>query len=60
MKGQWFRCFIGLHDKEIKTVETVTNVRGEEVGKNFILVCKNCGAISSKFVPCKLEELQRC
>lgn len=36
MKGQWFRCFIGLHQRKIQSTETVTNVRNEEVGKNII------------------------
>jgi len=59
MKGQWFRCFIGLHQRKIQSTETVTNVRNEEVGKNFISVCENCGHVSSKFIPSKIEDIRR-
>jgi hypothetical protein len=59
MKGQWFRCFIGLHQKKNQWIEIVTNIRGEEVGKNYISICDNCGHISSKFIPSKLENLTR-
>ena len=59
MTGQWFRCFLGIHKKKIQSTETVTNVRNEEVGKNFISVCENCGHVSSKFIGSKIEEIRR-
>ena len=54
MTGQWFRCFLGIHKKKIQSTETVTNVRNEEVGRNFISVCENCGHVSSKFISNKI------
>lgn len=59
MTGQWFRRFLGIHKKKIQSTETVTNVRNEEVGKNFISVCDNCGHVSSKFISSKIEEIRR-
>ena len=59
MTGQWFRCFLGIHKKKIQSTETVTNVRNEEVGKNFISVCENCGHVSFKFISNKIEEIRR-
>ena len=59
MTGQWFRCFLGIHKKKIQSTETVTNVRNEEVGKNIVCVCDNCGHVSSKFISNKIEEIRR-
>lgn len=59
MTLQWFRCFLGIHKKKIESTETVTNVRNEEVGRNFISVCENCGHVSSKFISNKIEEIRR-
>lgn len=59
MSGQWLRCFIGLHKKNVHSIEVVTNVRGEEVGKNLVGICENCGHVSTKFISNKIEEIKR-
>ena len=59
MTGQWFRCFLGIHKKKIQSIQVVTNVRNEEVGRTFISVCENCGQVSSKFISNKIEEIRR-
>jgi hypothetical protein len=59
MSAQWFRCFFGMHKTTVLSEVKVTNVRGEEVGKNYVSVCENCGHISSKFISNKIEELRR-
>lgn len=58
-KMQWFRCAIRLHDFSIHSEEKVHNFRGEEVGNNYILQCKNCGNIHVKFVSNIIEEIRR-
>lgn len=59
MNVQWFRCFLTLHKKKLQTAETVTNSRGDEVGKNYVSICENCGTVIYKFVPNKLEEIDK-
>lgn len=40
-----FKCFIGLHQNEFFREDTLTDIRGNKIGKVIISICKNCGKI---------------
>lgn len=40
-----FKCFIGLHNINVYKEETLTNIKGNIIGKIIINRCENCGKI---------------
>ena len=59
MSGQWIRCFLTLHKRQLYKEEPVTNFKNEIVGKNIISRCENCGKINVKYVANKLEDIKQ-
>ena len=43
-------CFWGVHDFETIDTQTVLNTKGDEIGRIYILQCRNCGKIRSEHV----------
>ena len=58
MRWQWIRCLLGLHARDVYSIEDVTNYKGEIEGKNVISRCGNCGRITVKYVSTRIEDVR--
>lgn len=51
MELKWFRCFFGIHQREIYKELECKNSRGEITGITIVSRCIICGKVSSKYIP---------